>query len=1186
MKKTLFKTFSILAVLIIVAVVAFNFFVVKNIGGTVYVAVAGPMSGKGKADGLQMVQGVQLYLDKVNREGGINGKKVKLLPFDDQNDKELAEQIAKEIVEQDKAHIVLGHLYSSTSTQAGKIYKNAKIPAISGSATADKVVKDNSWYSRVIFDNHTQAAFLANYIFKVLNQDTISVIYDLDDYGKSLAMPFINTFNGLGGKIKFLWSFDTKSETIEQDISNIVTDLSKKKNDDPGVIFLATHGQEAVDIIVPMKRLGLSYPIVGSDAMGGKGFSIKFNEFPEEQSEPGYFTDGIYAPSPILFDVANERAQKVRNEYIIKYGENPSWKAMSYYDAAIVAVDAMRKSNVTGSNLAQEREDIKNNILSIDHVKKAIDGVTGKLYFDIEGNVVKPLVMGTFNKQQLVSALTQLQVVTDLSRVSNLKQKLEDEKIIIVHNNYMVKTRIVYAGIDINEVSNLNIKNSSYLVDFYLWFRHQEGFDNTQIEFINAEKPIKLGKPIAEIIDNGMVYSAYRIKAKFKSGFQFFDYPFDLQNLQIKFRHPSLTRKKLIYVVDEIGMRQISNEAILKKLARTQAFESITEWSIQSANFYQDVMKNESTLGNPLLFSSKAHIEYSRFNSNILIKRSIISFIVKNMLPVVILLVLSYVVFFMSPKDLTPRIAISLNSLLAVAFFHLKMSSALPGIGYLVALDYAFYAIYIIIVLGLLITLISYKLQPKDSEVIKPKVKLILLVGRIGYPLIFITVGFLFANNYGMVNLNFSQAISSKSQIVDNPAEPTVAKKEQVTTLVLNGWEIDAIGEVKQILNDFHLEHPDINIKYVPIVWERYISTIENQLDARNGGGGDLLFLDSFSSSSRWFKKSYLEPLDDLPSIRTNFKDNVLEAWANEKNNLYGVPFLAITGAVFYNTKIFEKLKLEIPTTWEELLVTAQTIKDAGHVPFANGIGDGWALNETIFLNLAPNFIGGYEGRLEYLAGNRCFNDEHSVAVFQALADLKPFLPPKPETVTYYDSQNLFQYDKVAMWINNSYGVLFMGDDSDFDWDTFAIPPLKGQPRYTIFHTEAGIGINANSNHKKEARVFLEWLSNKEAANSIANKMPGYFPMHKELPNIDNKHVESLLSIINTAKGTDVRWSLPMLDEGLPNAYSLMNDNAEAIILGTLTPQQAANNLQKGLAEWFDPAQTCNMSNEKGFLSW
>jgi branched-chain amino acid transport system substrate-binding protein len=127
-----------------------------------YIAVVGPMTGDDERDGADMVKGIRLYLDQVNEAGGIDGKRVELLEFDDQNDKGLARKKALEIVEQDKVLLVLGHYFSSTSLAGGELYKEAGIPAISGSATAGSVTEGNDWYFRVTFSNHSQAVFSAN----------------------------------------------------------------------------------------------------------------------------------------------------------------------------------------------------------------------------------------------------------------------------------------------------------------------------------------------------------------------------------------------------------------------------------------------------------------------------------------------------------------------------------------------------------------------------------------------------------------------------------------------------------------------------------------------------------------------------------------------------------------------------------------------------------------------------------------------------------------------------------------------------------------------------------------------------------------------------------------------------------------------------------------------------------------
>ena len=112
-------------------------------------------------DGKAMYRIIKSYVNQVNKTGGINGKPLHLLSFDDENNK--AKQIANDIVEQNKAHAVIGHYTSAACLEGGKVYKQAKIPAISAICTADNVTKNNEWYFRVLPNNGFQGVFLANY---------------------------------------------------------------------------------------------------------------------------------------------------------------------------------------------------------------------------------------------------------------------------------------------------------------------------------------------------------------------------------------------------------------------------------------------------------------------------------------------------------------------------------------------------------------------------------------------------------------------------------------------------------------------------------------------------------------------------------------------------------------------------------------------------------------------------------------------------------------------------------------------------------------------------------------------------------------------------------------------------------------------------------------------------------------
>ena len=713
----------------------------------IYLAVVGPMKGQHKLEGQEMVRGIKLYLDQVNQEGGIEGKQVKLLEFDDQRNPKLARQKALEIAKQNKALLVLGHRSSSTSIEGSKVYKEYRIPAITGTAGDPAVTEGNDWYFRVIVDNISQGIYLAHYVKRILDQETASIIIQGDDlYNKSIAKAFEGAFRGLGGTVKYKWIVKPKSKNAEQMRNQIILDLLRTKKDETGMIFLAITTKEIAKLLPTMRRRGLEHPMIGSHSLNRELIEL-IKDYPEVQARPGYFTDGIYAASNIIFDTAGEQAQQFRSKYREKYAQEPSAAAASYYDATLVAISGMKRAGVQGErkNLAAERQKIKDTLAQINQIEDAIEGVTGSIYFDRHRNAVKEVDIGKFQKQKLISSWTQLSPVTDLKKIENLDRELETENILLVNDQYMHKTQVVYTGIDINEVSNIDQKESTYTVDFYLWFRGQSQIKFDQIELINSAETIKLDEPLDEKTDNGITYRLYRIKAKFKANFAFHEYPFDTQNLELKFRHSNLNREKLLYVQDLLGMRNQTNQEILQKFARSQVFSSTPNWEAKNANFFVDIIRDSSTLGNPQFFNSDTDIEYSRFNAVISIQRDGISFAVKNLLPLFLIICVSYLLFFIPPEQIISRVSIGVNTLLTTAFFHQRLSSDLPQIGYLIAIEYIFYCVYLLALLGLAITIVSYRESKKDNQKL---VKGLASVSKVVYPLLILTIGVIFISHY------------------------------------------------------------------------------------------------------------------------------------------------------------------------------------------------------------------------------------------------------------------------------------------------------------------------------------------------------------------------------------------------------------------------------------------------------
>ncbi len=672
---------------------------------TIYIAIAGPMSGPAKIGGQAMFNAVSMYLDQINKKGrGIKGKKIELLVLDDKNDEKTAVELAARIAAEKKALLVIGHLTAPTSMAAGKIYERNEIAAITSTAGADSLTLKNKFYFRAIPNNSMQGELVATYVSKCLKKTSASIVFIEDDFGISLVQGFESTAIKLGIEIKGKWKFYPGKKTQPEDIAAEIIAM-----DDPGAIFLALSGAEAAKIAKILKSSGKKYSIMGSST---PAFMQEMNKYPEEKSSPGYYSNGIYAASPFLLDVGNEKTYSFRKEFIKRYGHEPSWVAACTYDAVHLAVEAIRRSDIQGEgHIRKDRRKIRDALTGFYNEKNGIEGITGYLYFNPSRNLNRPYSIGIYENQILFPALSQYQQLTDsMNAVSNIFKRALDGDIVMGGGKIMNKTDIVYTGIEIAEISNLNIERSTYTLDFYLWFRYAGEFDDTRIEFTNSVNPVKLLRPLGEEKDNGMTTKVYHLKADFKTDFDFHAFPFERHTLSVSFRNTKSTRNSLIYVSDGIGLPRF-----VKKNSGEPRIISAEEWNIKDMSFYQDVAITVSTLGDPSYFNSPRTISYSRFNAELQIERKGLRFASVQFLPVIAMLLILYLISFIPSSRLGIRTGIFFIILISNTAFHLKLLSVLP-VEYMFALEYACFGVYGLAVFSAFMSTEIYIFYRQGSE--------------------------------------------------------------------------------------------------------------------------------------------------------------------------------------------------------------------------------------------------------------------------------------------------------------------------------------------------------------------------------------------------------------------------------------------------------------------------------------
>jgi len=388
----------------------------------------------------------------------------------------------------------------------------------------------------------------------------------------------------------------------------------------------------------------------------------------------------------------------------------------------------------------------------------------------------------------------------------------------------------------------------------------------------------------------------------------------------------------------------------------------------------------------------------------------------------------------------------------------------------------------------------------------------------------------------------------------------TGCKKETgKTVLTMGSWRADDVAQINNLLAEYKKVKPDVEIQFRPTNPPDYNATLRLQLEG--GTGPDLMYARSYATGQELFSAGYFGDCSEIPGVKQNFTASNSAPWQMPDGKNFAVPFAAVSHAVYYNKTIFQKEGLSVPQTWEDFLTLCGTLASKGYTPLANGIADEWDILEVYFLGMLPNFIGGAAERQQYESGAKRLNDANFVAAFQAMADSAKYLPRGYESVTYNDSQALFNTQQAVMFMDGSWtaGVY---SDAAFDWGLFAMPAPSGKSTAITFHPDMAITWNAKTKYPQECKDFLAWIASREGASIASAALPlGFFPMINFPINLADAHANEFLGL-NSGKETDARFVWPKFMD----LYAPMNQAVIQVLRGEKTPSQAANEMETAAA--------------------
>jgi hypothetical protein len=251
--------------------------------------------------------------------------------------------------------------------------------------------------------------------------------------------------------------------------------------------------------------------------------------------------------------------------------------------------------------------------------------------------------------------------------------------------------REVIVGVHVNDIQQLDLQTHSYVMDFYVWLRWSdpEANPSATLEYMNPYQlwghiPTPLYEEPQDLPD-GSKYMAIRYQGQFNSKLPLEKYPFDNQNLIVEFEDNSVGASTQIFVPDE-------NPITLNP-----------EMTLPGYIIGAPVL-TVSSKAYPTNFGDTSLTElepYSRVTFSVPVHRPWLTYSIKVILPIFLVVACAALVFFIQPTFVEGRLGMGISALLTLVVLQLTTNSQLPEVDYLMMIDMLYFAAYLYVVLVL-----------------------------------------------------------------------------------------------------------------------------------------------------------------------------------------------------------------------------------------------------------------------------------------------------------------------------------------------------------------------------------------------------------------------------------------------------------------------------------------------------
>lgn len=291
------------------------------------IGVVSTFSGSNSGHGEYCKEGVELWLEEVNANGGILGRQVEIVYEDNGETNQEFQNAFIKVLSEDNVSAVYSNGYSDQVTLVSPDVESYGIPFLAGNSSQACLDSGYEYYWMLRLSDSIVSPTMANACVDLLNMTNVAILQVNDSYGDGMADYVEEALTAQGVEIALRLSFDAE----ETQFNSYLAQVQNAEVD--GIVAIA-HQDQAALLMMQVDALDFDVPLMGCSQFAT---SLAIDT-------AGEAADGWYSLADWTCQVETESGSAFVKAYREKYGRDPDMQSVCAYDAMLVLQDAIERA--------------------------------------------------------------------------------------------------------------------------------------------------------------------------------------------------------------------------------------------------------------------------------------------------------------------------------------------------------------------------------------------------------------------------------------------------------------------------------------------------------------------------------------------------------------------------------------------------------------------------------------------------------------------------------------------------------------------------------------------------------------------------------------------------------------------------------------------------------------------------